>query len=167
MRKRNIIVKLLLVGIITSLCVWALPDRAESRDPDRRGHDQRRGKDHDRQEAEQIRMIESLDRMVEVHERMAEIFDDAPISGLMAINSIKDIAVKSKRIDQGINALDKIADDSPVQGLRHAALMSLHELYLADKKPDAAMKALMRICLEFDDEDDDDEDDEDDDDDDN
>ena len=112
-------------------------------------------------------MIESLDRMVEVHERMAEIFDDAPISGLMAINSIKDIAVKSKRIDQGINALDKIADDSPVQGLRHAALMSLHELYLADKKPDAAMKALMRICLEFDDEDDDDEDDEDDDDDDN
>ena len=107
--------------------------------------------------------------MVEMHAKMSEIFDDAPVSGLMAINAIKDIAMKSGKLDEGVEALEKVADNSPIAGLRQAALMSMHELQLADKDPKAAMKSLARVCLEFDfdDDDDDDNDDDDDDDDDN
>ncbi len=183
MRNQDFVVKLLLVAIVATVCVWAWPDRAESRDPDRReretqrkgsrgrpehnrdreGELDRRRQEHRRrqemEERQQIEHLESLERMMEMHKRLSEIFDDAPISGLMAINKIKDIAAHTGELDQGIDALERIADDSPVLGLRQAALISMHELQLADKDPQAAMNSLVRVCLEFDDDDDDDDDD--------
>ena len=177
MRNRNLVVKLLLAAIVATVCVWAWPDRAESRDSDRRERNARRKEPKNRpendrerqemQEQEQIRHIEGLERMMEMHKRLSEIFDDAPIAGLMAINKIKEIAAHSGKLNQGIDALERIADDSPVLGLRQAALMSMHELQLADKDPRAAMNSLVRICLDIKDDDDDDHDDDDDDDDDN
>ena len=161
MRNRNLVVKLLLAAIVATVCVWVWPDRAESRDPDRRDHGAHRRR-QEIAEREQIGHIENLGRIIKIHERLSEIFDDAPIAGLMAINKIKEIAAHSGKLNQGIDALERIADDSPVLGLRQAALMSMHELQLADKDPRAAMNSLVRICLEFDDDDDDDDDDNDD-----
>ena len=134
--------------------------RVRERELDMRHQEHRR--QQEMEEQEQIRQIESLARVMEMHKRLSEIFDGAPIAGLMAINKIKDIAAHTGKLDRGLDALERIADNSPVLGLRQAALMSLHELQLADKDPGAAMNSLVRLCLDFDDDDDgDDEDDED------
>lgn len=165
MRNRNIVATLLLVAIVATVCVWTWPSQAESRDAQRRGHRERR-RWQDSSEREQIRQIEMLSRVREMHEVQSEMFGGAPIAGLMAINTIKEIATRTGKLDLGIEAMEKIAEDSPVPGLRRAALMSLHELQLADKDPGSAIESLVRICVEIDeDEEEDDDDDGDDDDD--
>lgn len=76
----------------------------------------------------------------------AQTVADPIASGCLAIHEIKEMAVKSKRLKEGVGVLEKVAGGPAHAAVKRAALFALGELYQKAGKIEHAAKAMIRIC---------------------
>jgi hypothetical protein len=79
-------------------------------------------------------------------DEIVELMDDPIRSGLFAVHQIKEMAVKSKEFEAGIDALQHVADAAAEPPVRRAALFVLAEMQKELGHIPEAMEALARSC---------------------
>ncbi|OPX24205.1 MAG: hypothetical protein B1H04_02575, partial [Planctomycetales bacterium 4484_123] len=81
-----------------------------------------------------------------MHRHLVEMIEDPLACALIAINRIKDLALKHRQLEFGIRALHQVAEttDNPV--VKRAALLAAADLWTEAGKPREAAEALVNVC---------------------
>ena len=95
--------------------------------------------------ADEMRQMRS---MLDIQMRLIDVMDNPLLSAQIAISQIKDLALKTKKLEVGIGALTAIAQEAPEPAIRRAALFALADLHKQADNPAEAMEALARVCLQ-------------------
>ena len=88
----------------------------------------------------------ALQRQLRMHRQLVEVIEDPLACACIAISRIKDIALKHRQLEVGVEALHRIAEgtDNPV--VKRAALLAVADLWLEAGKPREAAEALTDVC---------------------
>lgn len=93
-----------------------------------------------------------LQQYLRLQRQAVETAADPLLAGAIGIHKIKEIAVKSGKLEAGADALRLVAAETGRPALRRLALLALSELQMAAGKPVEAIGSLAELCLESDEE---------------